>query len=333
MRNYIGYIIDYSDGNLSNRKRKWFEEELMRNKELKKEYSLFNEVNGFMRSRFDIDDVITDPNLKMIDIQTKQMISEFNQNPSKFQNARIFVENSLIENNHQRELLNLQSEAEGQKVNEVTKKWVEDWNSKNQKVDTESLNRRDFITSSLEVANQTTVTDKTRWNKNYWIGIAGFVAAATIALFVFLKVVYSSSNSDELFQEFYKPLNAYSNTTRNSSSSLDIFSNAIDLYKQGKYKTASALFSELLIKEPNLISVRFFSGITFLELNDYQQAIPMLNDVVISNGEYKKEALWYLGLIYLKTKDIEKASSCFTELAKTKGYYQAQAQELLDHLR
>jgi TolA-binding protein len=333
MRNYIGYIIDYSDGNLSNRKRKWFEEELMRNKELKKEYSLFNEVNGFMRSRFDIDDVITDPNLKMIDIQTKQMISEFNQNPSKFQNARIFVENSLSENNHQRELLNLQSEAEGQKVNEVTKKWVEDWNSKNQKVDTESLNRRDFITSSLEVANQTTVTDKTRWNKNYWIGIAGFVAAATIALFVFLKVVYSSSNSDELFQEFYKPLNAYSNTTRNSSSSLDIFSNAIDLYKQGKYKTASALFSELLIKEPNLISVRFFSGITFLELNDYQQAIPMLNDVVISNGEYKKEALWYLGLIYLKTKDIEKASSCFTELAKTKGYYQAQAQELLDHLR
>ena len=58
MRNYIGYIIDYSDKNLSDQKRKWFEGELVHNDELKSKYTLFMQVNSFMQSKVDIEEVI-----------------------------------------------------------------------------------------------------------------------------------------------------------------------------------------------------------------------------------------------------------------------------------
>ena len=47
----------------------------------------------------------------------------------------------------------------------------------------------------------------------------------------------------------------------------------------------------------------------------------------------KKKHNGNLGLSYLKTNEIEKAIPLFEDLLKTKGYYQSQAQTILDRLR
>ena len=261
------------------------------------------------------------------------MVSEFNQNPEKFNNARIFIEGYASEQELQRSLNDTKHEAEKHQVNEVAKKWVEEWNAKNETADPGTDSRREFICSSLNDEHQETNIQKKSRSKTFAIRIALLSAAAMIATLLLVKTLRPTANPEYLYTEYYKPLNAYSFNTRNGNTVVDRFSDAVELYKQGQYNSASTIFSDLMIKEPNVIANRFFKGITLMELGDYDQAIILLSNVISSNGEYKKEAQWYLGLVYLKTGETKKATSYFNELAKAKGYYQSPAQDLLNRLK
>ena len=339
MRNYIGYIIDYSDRNLSDQKRKWFEGELVHNEELNTNYTLFKQVNDIMRSRFDQEEVLNDLNRhNNIDTLTNQMISEFQENPNKFKQNRQFIENSLIDKSDDPELqakLNqTRLETEKHKVNEVTEKWVEEWNARNQQTDSTDESRRVFITSSLSSSDVSgEISRKTIKSKKYVIRWSVLAAAAMIAALVVIKSLNQYERPDNLYQEYYKPLNAYTSTTRNSANIVEPFSGAVDLYKQGQYRLAAVEFSNLLLEDSNNTAALFFSGITQLELGNYKQAIGSLNEVVSKNGDFKKESQWYLGLAYLKIGETQKTLVYLNELAKSRGYYQNQAQDLLNHLK
>jgi tetratricopeptide (TPR) repeat protein len=333
MKNYTGYIIDYSDGNLSDRKRKWFEGELAQNVEVRNEYYRFKQVNDFMRGKHDLEEVRNDPDRQNIDSVAKQMISEFHENPNQYKSIRKFVETSLNEGDPelQRKLDQTKLEAEKHHVNEITGKWVEEWDSKNQTGDAATESRRAFISSALNNEGRNNGRSTKRSNTNA-LRIALLAAAAMIAAIVLVKTLNPSESSEELYQKYYRPLVANTATTRNSSN-IDPFSGAVELYKQGQYKAAAATFSDLLYKDSNSVSIRFFSGITLLELGDYNQAIVLLNEVATKNMEYKKEAQWYLGLAYLKLGETQKATTCIEKLAESKGYYQDQAQDLLSRLK
>ncbi len=336
MRNYTGYIIDYSDGNLSDQKCKWFEGELVHNNELRSEYNRFKQVNDFMRAKHDLEEVQNDPERQNIDTVTNQMISDFHEDSSRYENIRGYVESSLNDSDDselQMMLDQAKQEAETHSVDDVTKKWVDEWNTNNQKESSETENRRAFINSSLSDNDHNEITRATNPRKTYTIRIAIFAAAAMIAAIVFIKTLNPSESSEKLYQEYYKPLIAYSSTTRNNPNIIDPFANAVEMYKQGQYQAAATFFSDLMTKDPNSITAHFFGGITKMELGDYKQAIGLLNEVVSKNGEYKKEAQWYLGLAYLKIKETKRAATYFKELAESKGYYQTQAQDLLNHLK
>ncbi len=337
MRNYIGYIIDYSDGNLTERKRKWFESELVQNAVLREEYRLFKQVNSSMRGKSDLAEVQNDPEFNEVDNLTKQMVSDFHRNAEKFEYAKTFIENSLVQNPIDLELqkeVNLTAdEIKKHDLNSITKSWVDEWNSNNQKENAEDVNRRAFITSSLSNNNQQEKTLTVRYKKNKAIRIIGFAAAALIAGLIAIKTLTPYNNPDSIYQDFYKPLNAYSSTTRNSANTVDPFSNAVEKYKQGQYQVAGVMFSDLIYEDSSNISYRFFSGLSQLELNNYEQSIQLFKEVISNNGEFQKEAKWYLGLAYIKTNDIQKASILFNELSGEKGYYQTMAQDLLDRIK
>lgn len=332
MKNYTGYIIDYSDGNLSDRKRKWFEGELAQNVEVRNEYYRFKQVNDFMRGKYDLEEVRNDPDRQNIDPVANRMISEFRENPNQYKSIRKFVETSLNEGDPelQKKLDQTKLEAEKHHVNAITEKWVEEFDSKNQTEDAAAESRRAFISSALNDEDRN--GRKTKRSNPYALRIALLAAAAMIAAIVLVKTLNPSEGSEELYQKYYTPLIANTATTRNSSN-IDPFSGAVEFYKQGQYKAAAAAFSDLLHKDSNCVSIRFFSGITLIEIGDYNQAIGLLNEVAAKNMEYKKEAQWYLGLAYLKVGETQKATTCIEKLAESKGYYQDQAQDLLSHLK
>ena len=99
------------------------------------------------------------------------------------------------------------------------------------------------------------------------------------------------------------------------------YASAIESYKLGDYQRAATGFSEAVLRDSSFISPRFFMGLTYLALENYNQAINLLSGVVNDSGEYGKEARWYLGLAYLKTGNKAKAAECFKLLAQSTGFY------------
>lgn len=337
MKELIDYIIDYSDNTLSREERNWFEMELLHNNELQEKYMLFNHLNKTMRGRMDYLEAMNDPNKKSIDLITSQMVSDFDISTDKFNQAKKFIMNSINENENSdlaKELEQTRQEATNSNVNNETQKWVDEWIENQPNTSSETKKRREFISSSLNEKQITDSKSKQTKRKNLTIGIIGMAAAAAIAAIVVFKSFTPTYSPNSLYTEYYKPLNAYSTTTRNNANVLDPFSNAVALYNQAKYKSALVAFTNLLKQEPNNQTYLFFSGITYMGLEDYNNAIVLLSKVVASESDdYKKESKWYLGLSYIKTGELDKASKYLTELSNSNGYYQSQAQDLLTHLK
>jgi len=326
MRNYIGYIIDYTDGKLSDSKRKWFEYEMIRNKSLMKNYELFIHIKNSMHGRFDLEEVKNDPELPNANLLASQMILEYNQNSIKNEKDFDFVSNSLLSIENSSELHG----SNDPDLNNITKKWVDDWNNKDHSTDPKTIERKDFIGSALEGAEY---QSKKLNSKSIPLRYIGFAAAALIGILLVIKSLTPSDTSNSLYQEFYKPLNAFTSTTRGSEKQIDNFSDAVKKYNQGEYQQASIMFSELISIDQSTIKYKFFSGITQLQLGNYQLAIDQLNQVLSNNDEFTKDAHWYLGLAYLKVGKTDNAISQFKKLSETKGYYQKQAQDLLKRLK
>lgn len=327
MRNYIGYIIDYTDGKLSDSKRKWFEYEMIHNKSLMENYELFINIKNSMRGRFDLEEVKNDPELPKANLLANQIILEYKNSSSKNEKNRDFISTSLLANES---ISDFQSSSNPE-LNEMTKQWVEEWNSKDLSNDIKTKERRNFINAALEESEQQNSPESKL--KSFSIRIIGFAAAALITLLLIIKSLVPSSEPNSLFQEYYKPLNAFTSTTRGSEKQIDSFSNAVEKYNQGEYQQASVMFSELISIDQNTIKYKFFSGITHLQLGNYQLAIDQLNQVLSSNDEFTKDAQWYLGLAYLKIGKTDKAVSQFKKLSETKGYYQKLAQDLLERIK
>lgn len=326
MRNYIGYIIDYSDGELSDSKRKWFEYEMIRNKSLMENYELFINIKNSMRGRFDLEEVKNDPELPKMNLLASQMILEYNQNSIKNEKDFDFVSNALLSIENSSEL-NASNDPD---LNNITKQWVDEWNNKDHSTDKNIIERKKFIGSALE---DTQHQQKNSSNKSLTLRIIGLAAAALVAILLIIKSLVPSSEPNSLFQEYYKPLNAFTSTTRGSEKQIDNFSDAVEKYNQGEYQQASVMFSELISIDQNTIKYKFFSGITQLQLGNYQLAIDQLNQVLSSNDEFTKDAQWYLGLAYLKIGETDKAALQFKKLSEAKGYYQKYAQDLLERLK
>lgn len=330
MRNYIGYIIDYTDGKLTDSKRKWFEYELFHNKSLLEEYELFTHIKNSMRGKFDLEEVLNDPELPNVNILANQIILEYKKNPNKNNNNADFISNSLlnIDSTSEHNISNLSSDPE---INRTTKQWVEEWNTKDHSIDPKSIERRDFINSAFEVSEQQKSNKSSR--KSFAIRVIGFAAAALIAIVLIIKSFAPSDTSNSLYQEYYKPLNAFTSTTRSGEIKIDNFSDAIEKYNKGEYLLASKMLNELISIDNNSMKYKFYSGITQLQLGNYQLAIEQLNQVLSNSNEFNKDANWYLGLAYLKVGNTNKAISEFKKLSNTKGYYQQQAQDLLKRLK
>jgi TolA-binding protein len=170
--------------------------------------------------------------------------------------------------------------------------------------------------------------------KLLYIRYTSLLAAALIGAFILIRTLLPSGNPDKIFDSYYKPFDAISAITRSmNNNGTDIYSLAIGSYKAGDYDRAAREFSEIILKDPTVISPRFFMGLTQLALKNYDQTINLLSGVIKDSGEYSKEAKWYLGLSYLKSGNKTKAVECFEYLAKSTGFYSERSEAILRRLK
>lgn len=160
------------------------------------------------------------------------------------------------------------------------------------------------------------------------------IAAASLILvllaggmwYMFSSNVYSS---DRLITKYYKPAHAVMQTRSVELGSDDALKEAFSYYQQNDYSNAIKYFSSL----DNQVTAKFYSGVCYIELEQYQKATDSFEFVINDKDNlFIEQAEWYLGLIYLMNNEKDKANEQFNKIAQADSFYSDQAQEIIKYL-
>ena len=320
-----------------------FESDLIADRE---DSALFESIGDYMKGYLDLEDVKNDPALQVMKENVKDMISDYQKNISgnkeneKFISEKISGEGS--ETGLKDEIKFIKQEINDNKLNDITAEWVREWHEKKQKIgirDQKTEERTGFIAGAINSTQSEPVKSlndmiKKSSGRSIFVRYASFSAAALLGAFMLIRTLLPSSNPEKIFDSFYKPFDALSPVTRSvTNNETNNYSSAIESYRSGNYQIAATGFSGALQNDPDIVSSRFFLGLSQLALRNYDQAINLLQGVVNDSGEYGKEARWYLGLTYLKKDNKQKASECFEYLARSEGFYRERSEKILRRLK
>jgi TolA-binding protein len=308
--------------------------------------ALFDTFSDYMKGLMDIEDIKNDPGLPGTRKDVKNMISEYNKSSARNNGNEKFIREIFRARVSKEiladEIINIKQEINNNKLNDISAEWVREWHEKKQKLgikDPKTEEIRDFISGSIDSSGSEPETiaetdGKKGQGRRLFVRYASLSAAALIAAFLLLRTLLPSSNPDKLFDSYYKPFNAMSPVTRSvNNNEPDSYSSAIESYRAGNYREATAGFAGVIEKDPSAISPQFYLALSQLALKNYAQAINLFAKYLNDPDEYGKEARWYLGLTYLKTGNKQKASECFEYLANSDGFYRERSETILRRLK
>jgi hypothetical protein len=161
-----------------------------------------------------------------------------------------------------------------------------------------------------------------------------FMAIAATLLILVVMMVYlffpkSSPTGEQLFATYYE-LYRDPVMTRGELSTDSIRTIAHAAYRNRDFQEAVKWFGS--IQAPHDTD-QFYQGISALESGDTGLAISLLEKVSSGTSDYREQALWYLGLLFLKTEQPEKAKFIFSQINTQKSYKMQEADQILKKLR
>jgi tetratricopeptide (TPR) repeat protein len=192
----------------------------------------------------------------------------------------------------------------------------------------------DFRSKCIEAQNEVNLSERklvriVHLTRKYWYAAA---AVLLVALIVGGTLLVNPGNytSDKLFKMYYK-----SGETLGISRSGNVdMAEALRYFSKSDYQTAAGLFDKILVNDPNNFAVRYYSGISNIELKNYSQAILMFESIIKDgNNLYTENADWYLGLSYLASGQVTQAEKVFNGIVSTPDhYYYKDAKSILDKI-
>ena len=138
-------------------------------------------------------------------------------------------------------------------------------------------------------------------------------AASFIGLLIYVTnlPLYSSAKLYNKFQS--KPEFAVENFSRISSEEQSLIS---DYYLDNEYIMAIDELNKILEADSTLMTVKFYAGFCSLELGNFDEAISYFSSIIQSDSDQtlKDQALWQMGMTYIKARDFEHAIDTFQSL-------------------
>lgn len=134
------------------------------------------------------------------------------------------------------------------------------------------------------------------------------VAASVLAIisFSWLMLFYNDNQNKKLYSKYYTADPGLA-TVMGNSSDYD-FEKAMVEYKNGEYAKAFNTWNILLKQRPASDTLIYFVAVAAQAQHNDSVAINRLQQVVSNtNSTFYKDAAWYLGLLYLKKGDTQKA--------------------------
>lgn len=116
------------------------------------------------------------------------------------------------------------------------------------------------------------------------------------------------SPGEQLYQAYFRPDPGL--VTAMSGDSNYEFDRAMVDYKVGNYADAITRWEKLRVEDPKNDSILYFLGMSNLAIGSQIQAEKLLSEVVsLPESEFGAEASWYLGLVFLKKGDLDRAKT------------------------
>ena len=169
--------------------------------------------------------------------------------------------------------------------------------------------------------------------KRRYVGYMSLAAAVVLAL-VLIRLLVPFTGTDRLYQSYYEPLQASNYIQRNTGPvSLSGFEEGIRSYMDGDYQNSIKILSGVKNAQEGNPAIRLFLGLSYMGLEQYETAGVILEDFINNSSQYIPEGLWYLGLCYLKTGDIERSGEMLSRLEAFDGLYKKDSQALLRKIR
>ena len=308
--------------------------------------SLFGKISEYMKGLIDIEDVKSDPAYSVTNDTVKVMISDYQKNIARNEDNEKFIRDGFAEEASEEklrdEISQIKHEISHSNLDDISSEWIKEWHEKrngNSGRDAKTKEIRNFITSSLDLEESRSGIrpddiKKRGLSKSLITSFIPLAAALIIGAVFLIRSLLPSHDPQEIFSKYYEPFYAVSSVTRSTGTGeSESFAKAIEAYKSGDYYAAATGFSEAMFHETTSFSAGFFLGITEIELENPGKAIDLLGVVANRQGEYAKEATWYLGLAYIKAGNKVKASECFELLTESPGFYSDRSEKILRLLR
>ena len=164
-----------------------------------------------------------------------------------------------------------------------------------------------------------------------WVAIAASLLTAVLLGYLFIP---TASSPQELYVAYHQPFPNLINPAQRSTDNVaeeTVLGRAVRAYDRAQYAEALTLFAQGDAQSDP--GYTFYYGVSYLELDQPAQAIPLLERVVQEKtGLFYEPGLWYLALAHLKANDPAAAKPYLHTLAEQEGDYTKEARELLKEI-
>lgn len=192
----------------------------------------------------------------------------------------------------------------------------------------------DFRSKCIQAQNDYNLSTKryvrvVQFTRKYWYAAASLVLIAlVVGGLTFLNP--GSYSSERLFKMYYKSGETIGISRSGNANMVE----ALLFFSKNEFSSADLMFDEILINDPDNFAVMYYSGISNIELKNYDKAAQMF-EAILADGKslYTEYAQWYLGLTYLVKGQSEQASSIFLKIAENpQHYYSKDASSILEKI-
>lgn len=195
--------------------------------------------------------------------------------------------------------------------------------------------REMLIRKRPEGAEKSSTTGETRrFPYRMWAIAAAVVVLVALTGWMLNRVLNPKMEPEQVFAEHYQEYPMVitiesGGLVRGPEDSIRLQESEI-AYRTGNYEAAYLGFSNLRQEAAFGADLNFYFGMSALETDHYPEGKEAFESVLEDpESLFAEAAHWYLGLLQLKSGDIDAAQAIFTSIAESEGSYQARAKDIL----
>jgi tetratricopeptide (TPR) repeat protein len=166
-----------------------------------------------------------------------------------------------------------------------------------------------------------------------------YAASAALALLVAIglaTVLGRPLSNNDLFVKYMKPYELVLTNRSVESETVQLWMNkAQDRFQKGEFEEAIDCFEEVLEINPSKVEADFYSGVSYMEIEQHADASKSFTRVIEHNDNlYIQKAEWYLAGCLLAMDETNRARRELARIASSSNhYYKDKAEKILKRMK